>query len=201
MKTLVRISRIVCLALAIVFITVPFGYTQEVTTPKTLCDNKCGAVKTVVQFSYDAGFVAYSNLTGVRFKWAPVTSETFDLLGSLVYNLQGQMLGIITGFVVDTRGRIAFATLWQPSPEIIPTGRGRHVAVPFSALSIRRTRLAEVTVVLNMEKGTMSSAPSFDGTNDLNNIEWAARVYQYFGQAPYWTEEEAGKVHLSKSSS
>ncbi len=198
MKTSVRISMIVCMALAIVFMTVPFGYTQEVTTPKTLCDNKCGVVKTVGQRSYDSGFVAYSNPTDVMFKWAPVTSETLDLLGSPVRNLRGQTLGIITAFVVDSRGRIAFAILSQAQPEIIHVGIS--VPVPFSALSIRRMGPAEVKVVLNMEKGAMDSAPSFDGTNDLNNIEWAARIYQHFGQTPYWTEEEAGKSLLSANS-
>ena len=197
MKTLVKTSMIACMALAIVFMTVPFGYTHEATTPKTLCA-KCGVVRTVGQCSYDSGFVAESNATDVMFKWGPITSETLDLLGSPVHNLRGQTLGIITAFVVDPRGRIAFAILWQAPPEIIHAGRS--VAVPFSALSIRRMGRAEVTVVLNMEKGAMDSAPSFDGTNDLNNIEWAARIYRHFGQTPYWTEEEAGEARPATNS-
>jgi hypothetical protein len=191
MKTLVSTLMIVCMALAIVFMTVPFGYTQEVTTPKTLCA-KCGVVRTVVQCSYDSGFVADSKATDVMFKWGPITSETLDLLGSPVYNLRGQTLGIISAFVVDSRGRIAFAILWQAPPETIHAGRS--VPVPFSALSIRRMGRGEVTVVLNMEKGAMDSAPSFDGTNDLNNIEWASRIYRHFGQTPYWTKQQAGKA-------
>ena len=41
MRTLVRTSMIVSLALVLVCMTVPFGHTQEVTMPKTPCD-KCG---------------------------------------------------------------------------------------------------------------------------------------------------------------
>ena len=191
MRTIIRASMIGCLALAIVFMTVPFGYTQDVyPTTKTLYPG-CGKVATVVQCSYDSGLVADSNAADILFKWGPITSETLDLLGSPVHNLRGQTLGIITAFVVDSRGRIAFAILWQAPPEV--THAGRSVVVPFSALSIRRMERAEVTVVLNMEKGAMDSAPSLDGTNDLNNNEWAAKIYRHFGATPYWTEEEAGK--------
>ena len=54
MKTLVKTSMIIGMALAIVFMTVPFGYTQEVTTPKTVCA-KCGVVTTVDDCSYGPG--------------------------------------------------------------------------------------------------------------------------------------------------
>jgi hypothetical protein len=198
-KTLVRTSMIACMALAIVFMTVPLGYTQEVTTPKAI-GAKCGVVRTIDQCSYDSGFDADSNAANVMFKWGPITSETLDLLGRPVYNLRGQTMGIITAFVVDSRGRIAFAILWQAPPEIIHAGRGRYVPVPFSALSIRRMGRAEVAVVLNIEKGAMDSAPSFDGTNDLNNIQCSARIYRHFGHTPYWTEEEAGKARLATNS-
>ncbi len=59
---------------------------------------------------------------------------------------------------------------------------------------------AEVTVVLNMDKETLDSAPDFDRTHDLNNTEWAARIYRYFGQTPYWMEEEAGKARPATNS-
>jgi hypothetical protein len=147
------------------------------------------------------GFVADSNATDFMFQWGSITSETIDLLGSTVYSLRGQKLGTISAFVVGSGGgRIEFAILWQAPPEDIHARRGRYVAVPFCALSITKMGPAKVNVVLNMEKWAMDSAPSFDGTNDLNNTEWAARIYRHFGQTPYWTEEEAGKARLATNS-
>ena len=145
------------------------------------------------------GFVADSNAAGFTFQWGPITSETVDLLGSPVYNLRGQMLGTVNAFVIDSQGGVDFAILWQ-GDLLQDIKAGRYVAVPFSALSITRMGPAEVTVVLNMDKGTLDWAPSFDRTNDLNNTEWAARIYQYFGQTPYWTEEEAGKAPSTMNS-
>ena len=55
MKTLIRTSMIVGMALAIVFMTVPFGYTQDsYPTTKTLCP-KCGVATTVDDCSYGPG--------------------------------------------------------------------------------------------------------------------------------------------------
>ncbi len=139
------------------------------------------------------GFVPDSKAAGDVFEWGFITSETIDLLGTPVNNPGGEILGIISSFENDYQDNIAFAILWQ-AVSLEDITAGRYVAVPFSALSITRMGPAEVTVVLNMDKGTLDSAPSFDRTNDLNNTEWATRIYQYFGQTPYWTEEEAGKA-------
>jgi hypothetical protein len=145
------------------------------------------------------GFVADSNAAGFMFQWGFITSETIDLLGVPVNNRGGESLGIISAFENDDRGNIAFAILWQAAP-LEDINAGRYVAVPFSALSITRMGPAEVTVVLNMDKGTLDSAPSFDRTNDLNNTEWATGIYRYFGQTSYWTEEESGKVRPATNS-
>ena len=145
------------------------------------------------------GFVVDSNAAGFMFQWGFITSETIDLLGVPVNNPGGELLGIINAFATDYQGNIAFAILWQAAP-LDDINAGRYVAVPFSALSITRMGPVEVTVVLNMDKGTLDSAPSFDRTNDLNKTEWATRIYRYFGQTPYWTEEEAGKARPATNS-
>ncbi len=43
MRTFIKTSMIGCMVLAIVCLTAPFGHTQGVTAPKTLCA-KCGVV-------------------------------------------------------------------------------------------------------------------------------------------------------------
>jgi hypothetical protein len=132
------------------------------------------------------GFVADSNAAGYMFEWGLMTSETIELLGTPVTNPAGEMLGTINAFVNDSEGHAAFVILWQDMLEDFKAAR--YVAVPFSALSISRTEPLQMTVVLNMDKAILDSAPSFDRINDLNNTEMATRVYRYFGQVPYWTE-------------
>ncbi len=150
------------------------------------------------------GFVACSNAEPFTFQWGSISSETIDLLGTPVYNPGGEMLGTINAFLIDSEGRVDFAILWQGAPlkDIGEDIRAaRYVAVPLSALSITRKGPAEVTVVLNMDRGTLDSAPSFDRTHNPNHSEWAVRIYRYFGQTPYWTEEEAGKAGPAANSS
>jgi len=132
-----------------------------------------------------------SNAADSMFEWGVISSETLDLLGSPVSNQAGEVLGFVNAFVNDSEGHVAFAILWEGVPE--DANAGRYLAVPFSALSISGKEPAQMTVVLNIDKMTLDSAPSLDKTKDLNNSEWAASIYRYFGQVPYWTEEEAGE--------
>ncbi len=137
-------------------------------------------------------FAAEASAVGPVFRWGVTTSETIDLLGSPVINPAGKMLGTVNAFVIDSQGHVAFAILWQGVLEDV--NAGRYVAVPLSALSISGKEPAEMTVVLNVDKRTMDSAPGFDKPEGLNNLQWAARIYRYFGQTPYWTEEETGEA-------
>jgi len=132
------------------------------------------------------GFITDSNAASPGFQWGLMTSETIDLLGTPVNNPAGQILGTINAFVSDSQGNIAFVILWEDA--LAELHAARYVAVPFSALSISRRKPVQMTVVLNMDKAILDSAPSFDRINDLNNTEMATRVYRYFGQVPYWTE-------------
>ena len=132
-----------------------------------------------------------------RFEWGSMTSEATELLGIPVNNPSGEMLGIIDALVNDSEGHVAFAILWRGPWDLNPA---RYVAVPFKALSISGKEPTQMTVVLNINKRTLDSAPSFDKTRDLNNADWAASIYRYFGQVPYWTEEEAGNAGSTTNS-
>ncbi len=120
-------------------------------------------------------------------EWGVINSESLDLLVTPVNNPAGEMLGTINAFVNDSEGHVAFAILWQGIFEHM--NAPRYVAVPFSALSISGSGPIQLTVVLNIDKRKLDSAPSFDNTQDLNNADWAASIYRYFGQVPHWTGE------------
>ena len=113
----------------------------------------------------------------------PMTSyEMSRLLGTDVENPQGEHLGRVTDFMVDSTGRIELAIILQDQLE---TGNTRHVAVPFDALSyVPSTH----RFTLNTTSGRWASAPTFDPNQDLTNRKFAEEVYRYFGLEPYWTE-------------
>jgi hypothetical protein len=145
------------------------------------------AVISILSFS----LIAESKATSPGFQWGLITTETINLLGTPVNNPAGEKLGTINAFVIDSQGNIALAILWEGVSGDI--NAGRYVAVPISVLSISEKELAKITVVLNMDRKTLDSVPGFDEAKDLNITQWAASLYRYFGQTPYWTEEEAGK--------
>lgn len=141
------------------------------------------AVISILSFS----LIAESKAASPGFQWGLITSETIDLLGIPVNNPAGEMLGTINAFMINSQGNIALAILWEGVSENI--NAGRYVAVPISALSISERELAEITVVLNMDRKPLDSAPGFDEAKNLNTTQWATSIYRYFGQTPYWTEE------------
>ena len=115
------------------------------------------------------------------------------LVGSIVKSLDGEQVGRILDLLIDSGGHVDFALILQNSIEGSP---GKMVAVPFSALTISETTSRKIEVGLNVDKGTFYSAPDLK-LEDLGNPQWAAGVYRYFGQQPYWTEEAVGETSTS----
>ena len=113
---------------------------------------------------------------------------TVGLIGMQVKNSSGEILGSISDLIFDPKGRPAVAILYQGDVEknIEKVDVTRHVAIPFTTLSISRMEPSQLSVVLNIDKVKLYAAPKFDKTKDLNDMEWAARVYRYFVQQPYW---------------
>lgn len=105
------------------------------------------------------------------------------MVGTSVLNPQGEYLGRISDFVIDSKGQVTFAVISHGGFLRI---REKDVAVPYGSLSYNREKehflLDATTEKLNM-------APTFSKW-DLYNEKWAENVYRYFGQAPYWTEGE-----------
>ena len=101
-----------------------------------------------------------------------------DLISPIeVKNLQGENLGAIEDFVIDSQGRIPFALL---------SHGGKMILVPYSALSIDQTKNM---YVLDASEEKLSSAPIAVEKEDSIDQAKAKEIYRYFGQTPYWTEE------------
>jgi len=106
------------------------------------------------------------------------------LLSEYLKNPEGEFLGRITDFLVDSNGRIEFAIVQVGLPEV---GRDNQlVVVPFSALSGPEGEY----YVLNTTRETLVSAPRFDAGKDLSDRAFGESVYRYFGLQPSWTEQE-----------
>ena len=73
-----------------------------------------------------------------------------DIKGTHVENMQGEDLGTLDDFVIDTDGRVGFAILAHGE---------KLVAVPFDAITYDRV---EKRLSLNMSKDRIESAPAFD---------------------------------------
>ncbi len=116
--------------------------------------------------------------------------EMTKLLRSEVQNSQGEVLGTITDFIVNSDGRIEFAILSQRTSK---AGQGRTVAIPFDALSYEAL---PDHFVLNMTVERLNAAPNFD-PKDLSNPKFAEEVYRYFGLGPNWTEQGHEKGYRS----
>ncbi len=116
--------------------------------------------------------------------------EMSKLLRSDVQNSQGEALGTIRDFIVNSDGRIEFAILSQKSSK---AGHARTVAIPFDAL---RYETSTGQFVLNTTVEKLNAAPSFD-PNDLTDPKFAEHVYRFFGLGPNWTEQGHPKGYRS----
>ena len=54
----------------------------------------------------------------------------------------------------------------------------------------------EKCFILDIDKGTLESAPGFDKDNwpDMADMSWGAEIYRYYGATPYWEERETPKT-------
>ena len=108
---------------------------------------------------------------------------TEEMIGVHVKNPHGDMLGRISDLVVDSEGRIAFAVLSHGGFFRI---NEKETAIPFNALKYDPSAK---TVILDISKEKLAAAPAFK-MSDFSSQGRAEDVYRYFGQQPYWSEEE-----------
>ena len=109
--------------------------------------------------------------------------EVSEMVDTQVKNQQGEYLGWIDDFVVDSQGRVAFLVVAHSGFLGI---NKKTTAVPFASLAYNREKHL---FVLDISKERLDAAPMFS-IRDLYNEKWADEMYRYFGQQPYWTEGE-----------
>jgi len=106
-----------------------------------------------------------------------------DLMGRAVHNSR-EKIGDIKDFVVDLEsGRILYS--------LVSTD-GKLIAVPVQEFSSS----SESKVVLQADKSKLAEAPQFEDSRNakLNDVDFAKRAHQYFGQSLAW-EGTFNNVH------
>lgn len=169
------------------------------TTKKSLIAIICGVSLMLI------GGVSFADdwvMAPVGASYVPAGFNTFEgswLVGYQVQSREGSSLGTASGYVIDqANDRIALVLLSD-----VPDAGERYVAVPYSALD----RLGENTFRLSFG----GNGPGVGGTIPFGLIDpavylmehlpsnlvgipsvidpsWVAAVYDFYGQAPYWTE-------------
>ena len=111
--------------------------------------------------------------------------QTSKLTGTEVRNKQGEDLGKIKDFVIDSRGRIQYALLSEGG--VMGVG-SKMFAVPFEALSYNPKDAKDHYFTLNMSKDQLAKAPVFDEEH-FTDRTWSDRVYRFFGVQSRWSDE------------
>lgn len=114
------------------------------------------------------------------------TFDTMKLIGVAVRNPNGEILGLVNEIIVDSGGR-AFAIVNHGDYDLYGEG-GVNTPVPIAALKISERQSGKERIVLNTDAEHMVFAPYYDPTK-VNDRQYEANVYSYFGVSPYWTEE------------
>ncbi len=112
--------------------------------------------------------------------------DSKDLVGASVMDSKGEPLGLISGLEIDSQGH-AFAIINHGSYEDCGEG-GCLTPVPFAALQISKPTFGQITVALNMDEKRLEAAPFYDPTV-TDSRQYEASIYQFYGIAPYWTDQ------------
>ena len=105
-----------------------------------------------------------------------------QLLWTDVRSPQGEYLGKIADFVIDSGGHVTLAIINRGSLE---ADDNALVAVPFGSLSLK---LFANFWVLDTTREKLAAAPPFK-TEDLSSSTFTEDTYRYFGVEPSWTDQ------------
>jgi len=138
----------------------------------------------------------------MRKSWIPVVVAILVSFGSIGYagdpedkagsqeealvvkNWKGEHIGSVGHVLLDSStGEVTFV--------ILSLGKEKkEVVVPLRSFSSYDHE--NRTLILNVSKGILIAAPEFH-LSDLKDPAFADRVFRFFGEAPRWTEQEAGE--------
>jgi sporulation protein YlmC with PRC-barrel domain len=111
-----------------------------------------------------------------------------QLIGMNIENARGANLGKLSDIVVDLEsGRALYGV-------VDLKGQGAMKAVAPANLVLRAN---DKVIRFNGEQNKLENAPAFNRNSDLASSEYAARVYNHFGQQPSWfsANDKFGHVH------
>ncbi|RPJ16186.1 MAG: PRC-barrel domain containing protein [Chloroflexi bacterium] len=114
------------------------------------------------------------------------------LIGSKVINTAGEPLGNIKELMIDLEdGQIAYAVLSFGG--FLGLG-DKLFAIPLEALTFGSRSSEDHTVILDMDKEVLKSAPGFDKDHWPDNAQyeagWLLDIYEYYGYSPYWMPDK-----------
>ncbi len=112
--------------------------------------------------------------------------DSMDLIGAPVKNPDGELLGLISRLEIDSGGHV-LAVINHGSDEYYGPGGG-YAPVPFEALKVSEPEIGQVQAVLNTDEKGLEAAPFFNPLK-MNDRQYEAQIYQYYGLQPYWTAE------------
>jgi hypothetical protein len=111
--------------------------------------------------------------------------DTMKLVGVAVRNPHGEFLGLVDEIIVDSEGH-AFAIVNHGDYDIYGEG-GVNTLVPIAALRISETHSGKERIVLNTDMEHLDFAPYYNPMK-VNDRQYEANIYTYFGLQPYWTD-------------
>lgn len=106
------------------------------------------------------------------------------LKGTQVVNPEGVDIGSIEELMIDIdTGFVAYAVLSFGG--ILGIG-DKYFAIPWRAFEIDTE---EEKFILDVDKEKLQKADGFDKNDwpDMSDLEWRAKLYDYYGTAPYWS--------------
>jgi hypothetical protein len=111
---------------------------------------------------------------------------SFDMYGVPVKNRSGEFLGSVRDMMMGDTGRGVFAITDIGSHHKY-SKNGGLTAIPVAALKVSETKSGKVYLVLNSTETKLEYAPIFDPAK-IDNPQYVADIYKYYGIQPSWTE-------------
>lgn len=111
-----------------------------------------------------------------------------SLTGTNVVNPNGESLGSIEALMIDLEsGRIAYAVLDFGGFLGI---NNKLFAMPWKGFIINKAR---EEIILDVPREQLENAEGFDKDDwpDMSDLDFASRIYTYYGHEPYWQPTSA----------
>lgn len=138
-------------------------------------------------FAFSTTFAYAGSVPNLPYRTERMWKMTHDLskmLGTYVTDRNGHRIAKVKDFVMDEKGRIAFAILGYSQDKMTE----KLVAVPYAVLFYNDANKEFIT---NITEEHLASAPIIQDTADLAGHAYAGKLDRYFGVRPSWGTDES----------